>query len=164
MQRKSLNGSCQSPLKRAAQLQLQSWRSSCETSTGKSPNHFTLFLHSVCLVFHLYFVVFTFTISPLRLLVTGENQFFFSNIGNTISAAGFWQLIVKPKICSELEYWLLSYQWLIMQRYGHQLVEWFTVSQKHGTVCFILNEKWHPCTEMKMSTESFPADMRSNSR
>lgn len=158
MQRESLNGSCQSPLKRAAQL--QPWRSICETSTGKSPNHFTLFLHSVCLVFHLYFVVFTFTISPLQLLVT--INFFFSNIGNTISAAGFWQLIVK--ICSELEYWLLSYQWLFMQRYGLQLIEWFTVSQKRGTVCFILNEKWHPCTEMKMNTESFPADMQSNSR
>lgn len=172
MQRESLKGSCQIPLQKASQLQLELCRlsSSSETSTGKTPNHFTLFLHSVCVVFSLHFaefkVVFFFFLSLLQLLITDENHFFFSffSIGNTISAAEFWKLNFKPKICSEIEYWFLSYQWLFMQRYGHQLVEQFTVSQTLGMECFMLNEKWHLCTEKKMNTENFPVDMQSNSR
>lgn len=71
-----MNVSYQSPLKRALQLLLQPCRlsSSWETSVGHSPNHFTFFPHSICVVINLYFAVFTFSFSLLELLVTGEKQ------------------------------------------------------------------------------------------
>lgn len=161
-----MNESYQSPLKRALQLLLQPcWLSSSwETSVGHSPNHFTFFPHIICVAIHLYFAVFTFSFSLLELLVTGEKQFgvFFQYGKQNWYCRG--SKSVKIKICSELEYCLLSYQLLFMQRYGNHLVGQITVSQKLETVCLIVNKKWHPCTKMKMNTESFPVDIQWNSR
>lgn len=57
-------------------------------------------------------------------------------------------------------YWVRILAFLILMAfYGKmwtQLVEKFTVSQTLGTEWVILNDKWHSCTEMKMSTGSFP--------
>lgn len=69
--------SYQRPLKRALQLQPCRLNGSCEASIGQSPNNFTFFLRSTCVVIHLYFAVFTFSFSLPELLVTGENHFFF---------------------------------------------------------------------------------------